>query len=85
MHAQERTLGIPKIEEIKNKFPTNSAYQSKKEQTEWYVTNTIKTNAGTWAYYKHSGIIAGIAEKFPTNDAYQTDRESRLNSTKQNS
>ena len=42
---------------------------------------TIKTNAGTWAYYNHSGIIAGIAEKFPTNDAYQSESGTRLNST----
>ena len=81
MHAQERTLGTPKIEEIEDKFPTNSAYQFKKEQTEWYVTKTIKTNAGTWAYYKHSGIIAGIAEKFPTNDAYQSESKIRPYST----
>ena len=38
MHAQERTLGTPEIEEIEDKFPTSSAYQSKKWQTEIYIT-----------------------------------------------
>ena len=33
MHVQERTLGTPEIEVIDDKFPTSSAYQSKKEQT----------------------------------------------------
>ena len=42
---------------------------------------TIKTNAGTLAYYNHSGIIAGIAEKFLTNDACQSESGTRLNST----
>ena len=42
MHAQERTLGTPEIEEIEDKFPTNRAYQSNKEQTEWYVTRQLK-------------------------------------------
>ena len=41
---------------------------------------TIKTNAGTEAYYNHSGIIAEIAEKFPTNYAYQSESGTRLNS-----
>ena len=40
---------------------------------------TIKTNAGTEAYYNHSGIIAGIAEKFLANDAYQSESKTRLN------
>ena len=38
MQVQEHTLGTPKIEEIDDKFPTNSAYQSKKGQTEVYIT-----------------------------------------------
>ena len=34
MQAQERTLCTPEIQEIEDKFPTNRAYQSNKEQTE---------------------------------------------------
>jgi hypothetical protein len=42
MQVQEHTLGTPKIEEINDKFPTSNAYQSKKGQTEVYVTNNLQ-------------------------------------------
>ena len=42
MQVQEHTLGTPKIEEINDTFPTNNAYQSKKGQTEVYVTNNLQ-------------------------------------------
>ena len=30
MQVQQHTLGTPEVEEIEDKFPTSSAYQSKK-------------------------------------------------------
>ena len=42
MQVQEHTLGTPEIEEIDDKFPTSNAYQSKKGQTEVYVTNNLQ-------------------------------------------
>ena len=38
MQVQQHTLGTPEVEEIDDKFPTSSAYQSKKWQTEKYIT-----------------------------------------------
>ena len=42
MQVQEHTLGTQKkkkkIKEINDKFPISNAYQSKKEQTEAYIT-----------------------------------------------
>ena len=38
MQVQQHTLGTPEVEEIDDKFPTSSAYQSKKGQTEIYIT-----------------------------------------------